>query len=160
MVLRDMFPQLELLKPWLLVSQIWGSKYGNQYDFSQWFSVRGNEKYYMEFLMNLDPRHRRKDGGFNVKMEFSYDAGNPAGSIGQITHTAMPHVPKYEAWWRLHALLAALQKLRSNSLIMQRLQEAILSGSSSVAARPSSSIRRIRYTHANTCGKLETLSAG
>ena len=52
--------------------------------------------------------------------------------------------------------LAALQKLRSNSLIMQLLQEAILSGSSSVAARPSSSIRRIRYMHANTCGKLET----
>ena len=91
---RHVSDNLNLLKPWLLVSKFWGSKYGNQYDFSPWFSVRGNEKYYMEFLMNLDPRHRRKDGGFNVKMEFSYDAGNPAGSIGQITHTTMPHVPK------------------------------------------------------------------
>ena len=56
--------------------------------------------------------------------------------------------------------LAALRKLRSDSLIMQLLQEAILSGNSSVAARPSSSIRRIGCMHANTCGKLETLCDG
>ena len=44
--------------------------------------------------MNLDPRYLHNFGGFDVKMEFSYDTGNPAGSIGQLTHTTTPHMPK------------------------------------------------------------------
>ena len=44
--------------------------------------------------MNLDPRYLHNFGGFDVKIEFSYDAGNPAGSIGQLTHTTTPHMPK------------------------------------------------------------------
>jgi len=95
---RHVSDNLNVFKPWLLVSKFWGTRYSRQniyrYGFSQWFSVRGNEKYYMEFLMNLDPRYLHNFGGFDVKMEFSYDAGNSAGSIGPLTHTTTPHMPK------------------------------------------------------------------